>query len=81
MVRATRAGRLLEGFRGRPPGDIDALCMALVRLAQLARDLGDVVEAVDINPFLVCERGQGGYALDGLVVLRPAARASGEIEP
>jgi acyl-CoA synthetase (NDP forming) len=81
MVRATRAGRLLEGFRGRPPGDIDALCMALVRLAQLARDLGDVVEAVDINPFLVCERGQGGYALDGLVVLRPPAQTSGEIEP
>jgi hypothetical protein len=30
---------------------------------------------------LVCERGQGGYALDGLVVLRPPAQTSGEIEP
>jgi acetyltransferase len=81
MVRATRVGRLLEGFRGRPPGDIDALCDALVHLAQLACDLSDIVEAIDINPFLVCERGRGGYALDGLVVLRPPARASREIEP
>jgi acetyltransferase len=81
MVRATRAGRLLEGFRGRPPSDIGALCTALVQLAQLARDLGDIIEAVDINPFLVCERGGGGYALDGLVVLRPPARANREFEP
>ena len=44
-------------------------CDALVNLGRLARDLGDVIEAVDINPFLVCE--QGAFALDGLVVLRP----------
>ena len=33
------------------------------------RDLGDVIEAIDVNPFLVCEGG--AFALDGLVVLRP----------
>ncbi len=69
MVRATRAGAMLEGFRGRKPGDIDALCDALVNLGRLARDLGDVIEAVDVNPLLVQE--QGVVALDGLVVLRP----------
>ena len=71
MVRKTRAGRLLEGFRGSQPGDYDALCEALANLGRLARDLGDVIEAVDINPFLVWERGRGAFALDGLVVLRP----------
>jgi hypothetical protein len=70
MVRATRAGRLLDGFRGGKPGDMEALCAALVALGRLARDLGDVIEAIDINPFVVCERG--AFALDGLVVLRPA---------
>lgn len=70
MVRATRAGRLLEGFRGRH-GDLDAVCDALVNLGRLARELGDVIEAVDINPFAVC--GRGAFALDGLVVLRPPA--------
>jgi acyl-CoA synthetase (NDP forming) len=69
MVRATRAGAMLDGFRGRKPGDIDALCEALVGLGRLARDLGDVIEAVDVNPLLVQERGV--VALDALVVLRP----------
>jgi acyl-CoA synthetase (NDP forming) len=71
MVRATRAGAMLDGFRGRRPGDIDALCDALVGLGRLARDMGDVIEAVDVNPLLV--REQGVVALDALVVLRPPA--------
>jgi acetate---CoA ligase (ADP-forming) len=74
MVRATRAGVLLDGFRGRMPGDVDALCDALVNLGRLARDLGDVIEAVDVNPLLV--REQGVVALDGLVVLRPPGSKS-----
>jgi acyl-CoA synthetase (NDP forming) len=69
MVKATRAARLLDGFRGGRPGDLAALLDALVNLGRLAQDLPDVIEAIDINPFLVCERG--AFALDGLVVLRP----------
>ena len=69
MVQRDPRRPLLEGFRGRKPGDIDALCDALVNLGRLARDLGDVIEAVDINPLLVREHGV--FALDGLVVLRP----------
>jgi acetate---CoA ligase (ADP-forming) len=81
MVKVTRAARLLAGFRGGKPGDVDALAQALVNLGRLARDLGDVIEAIDINPFIVCERGSGAFALDGLVVLRPPAAAlrSGEV--
>jgi acyl-CoA synthetase (NDP forming) len=71
MVQSTRAWRLLQGFRGRPPADMDALCDALIALGRLARELGDIVEAIDINPLLACERG--AFALDGLVVLRPPA--------
>jgi hypothetical protein len=74
MVKATRAGRLIEGFRGSKPGDRDALIDALVNLGRLAHELPDVIEAIDINPFLVCERG--AFALDGLVVLRPSATTS-----
>jgi len=69
MISETRAARLLAGFRGRKPGDIDALCDVLVALGRLARDVGDAIEAVDINPLLVGERGV--VALDALVVLRP----------
>jgi acetyltransferase len=71
MIARTRAGKLLGGFRGSRPGDTAALQEALVALGRLACDLGDVIEAIDVNPFLVCERG--AFALDGLVVLRPPA--------
>jgi acetyltransferase len=69
MIGATKAGLLLQGFRGGKPGDTEALCEALVGLGRLARDLSDIIESVDINPFLVCETG--AFALDALVVLRP----------
>jgi acyl-CoA synthetase (NDP forming) len=71
MIGRTRAGTLLKGFRGSRPGDAAALQDALVALGRLARELGEVIEAIDINPFLVSERG--AFALDALVVLRPCA--------
>lgn len=75
MIRATRAGAILEGFRGRKPGDIDALCEALVNLGRLACDIGDAIESIDVNPLLVQE--QGVVALDALVVLRPPDKQAG----
>ncbi|MBM4466767.1 MAG: acetate--CoA ligase family protein [Chloroflexi bacterium] len=67
MIHETRGARLLHGFRGRPPADIDALADALVRLSQLAVDLGDLIAALDANPLMVLPRGQGVRAVDALV--------------
>ena len=47
-----------------------AVADALVGLDRLAVDLGDVVESIDVNPFVALPKGQGGLALDALVVLR-----------
>lgn len=70
MIDRTRAGRLIDGYRGSPPLDREAVVDALVALGRLARDFGDLIEAVDVNPFVVLEAGKGGYALDGLVIAR-----------
>jgi acetyltransferase len=70
MLARTRAGRLLQGYRGGPALDLDAVANALVGLGRLATDLEDVIESVDINPFVALPQGQGGMALDGLIVLR-----------
>ncbi|MCP4544012.1 MAG: acetate--CoA ligase family protein [Chloroflexi bacterium] len=67
MIHETRGARLLQGFRGRPPADVDALTDALVRLSQLASDLGDLIAALDINPLMVLLNGQGVCAVDALV--------------
>jgi acetate---CoA ligase (ADP-forming) len=51
LVREGKAGRLVAGFRGKPPADEDALVDLLVRLARLADDLPEVAE-LDLNPVL-----------------------------
>jgi acetate---CoA ligase (ADP-forming) len=61
---------VLEGVRGRPPADIDALAAALARLSVLAAAQADAIETIDVNPFLVRAKGQGAVAVDALVIPR-----------
>jgi acetyltransferase len=73
MLARMRAGRLLHGYRGTAGYDVEAVTDALVALGRLALDLGDVVQSVDVNPFVALP--QGGLALDGLVILQQSARS------
>jgi hypothetical protein len=70
-IALTRASQLLAGYRGSPVCDVDGLAEALVSIGRLACELGDVVEAIDVNPIAVRAKGRGVVALDALVVLRP----------
>jgi acyl-CoA synthetase (NDP forming) len=68
LLARTQAGRLIRGYRGSAQRDETAVVNALVGLGRLAIDLADVIESVDINPFVALP--QGGMALDALIVLR-----------
>ncbi len=70
MIARTKASKLLAGYRGAPPCDIESIVNAIVALSELTHDLGDDVESIDINPFVALPKGQSAVALDGLVVLR-----------
>jgi acyl-CoA synthetase (NDP forming) len=70
MLARTRVGKLMSGYRGSGPLDSEAVVAALVGLGNLAADMKDVIESIDINPFVALPLGQGGLALDALVVLR-----------
>jgi acetyltransferase len=67
LIDRTRAGKLIAGYRGRPALDRKSLVRALTGLSQLVIDAGAALQSIDINPFLLKERG--GVALDALVVL------------
>ena len=67
LIELTRAGVLVGGYRGRPALDRGALITALVGLSHLVLDAGDRIASIDVNPFLL--RQKGGVALDALVVL------------
>ncbi|MFD3530188.1 acetate--CoA ligase family protein [Streptomyces sp. NPDC058664] len=70
MLDELRGRALLEGVRGAPPADVDALVEVVLRVQRMALELdGDLTE-LDINPLMVLPRGQGAVALDALAVCR-----------
>ena len=76
-VRQLRLAPVLAGARGQPAADLGAIADTIVALSRLACDLGDMLDALDINP-LICGPS-GAVAADVLAVPRPwnpdAARA------
>lgn len=71
LIDRTKVAQMMNGFRGQVGFDRKAVEAALVALGHLARDLGDAIEAIDINPFVVRPGNGGAIALDGLVIIRP----------
>jgi acyl-CoA synthetase (NDP forming) len=57
---------LLDGLRGAPPSDVDALARAASRLSVLALELGDLIAELDVNPVIVSP--SGCVAVDALIV-------------
>jgi acetate---CoA ligase (ADP-forming) len=76
MIDETVAGRLLRGYRGAPPSDVDAVVAALLGLSRLAADLGEDLESVDLNPVVAVPGKAGVLSLDALVVLREVRAAT-----
>jgi acyl-CoA synthetase (NDP forming)/RimJ/RimL family protein N-acetyltransferase len=72
LVAGGKAGRLVAGFRGRPPADPASLRELLHRLSALGTDLPEVAE-LDLNPVLGLP--------DGCVALDARVRVSEPVRP
>jgi acyl-CoA synthetase (NDP forming) len=73
VLAGLRLAAVLAGARGQRPADLDAIADAITALSRLAVDLGDLVDALDINP-LICGPS-GAVAADVLVVPRQPFRS------
>ncbi|TWB97061.1 acyl-CoA synthetase (NDP forming) [Bradyrhizobium macuxiense] len=71
MVHDLITWPLLDGFRGRPKADIDALVSTIVAFSLMAAQLGARLIEAEVNPVFVLAAGQGVRAADGVVVLGP----------
>jgi acyl-CoA synthetase (NDP forming) len=79
LLRRLECARLLDGWRGRPPVDVEALVDVVLAVATVIRARADV-QSVELNPVRVA--ADGALAVDALVVtagderLTPAPRRS-----
>jgi acetyltransferase len=69
MLQEVKGARLLEGFRGHPAADVEALIHLLVCVSHLGAQCEQEIREMDLNPLLVLPRGQGVRAADALIVL------------
>jgi len=68
MLASLKGHALLTGFRGKPGVDIEALVDTICRLSELADDLRDIVDQIDVNPVIASTVGV--MAADALIVCR-----------
>lgn len=77
MIGELKASKLLEGFRGAAPRDVEALVDCVVRFADFVAATDGEFAAIDLNPVFVCPRGQGVRIADALIVTRDSCEESG----
>lgn len=65
-LRQLKQGALLDGYRGSPALDIDAVADLVCRLGRVLAGTPAIRE-IDLNPVVVYPRGQGVVALDALI--------------
>jgi acetyltransferase len=69
LVSRTRIAKLLAGYRDRPPADMSAIYLTLLKVSQLVADIAEIDE-LDINPLFADD--QGVLALDARIRVKPA---------
>lgn len=75
MIREIRSYRVLDGVRGRPAVDVEALANLLSTLSVFATRYEDRYSSIDMNPVLLFKEGDGVCAVDALVCADRAADA------
>ena len=68
MLQGLKAYKLLKGYRGSSPCDIEALTDVMVKLSRYAKDHRDEIKEMDLNPVFVYPEGQGVSIIDALII-------------
>ena len=68
MIRSIKAYLVLQGVRGNPPADIEAIKECILRLSQMVANHPEINE-LDINPLIVYPQGKGCVIADSRMLL------------
>jgi len=68
MLKQLKAYKLLTGYRGEKPYDVDALVDVIVKISNFAYEHKDEIKEMDLNPIFVYPQGKGVCVVDALLV-------------
>ena len=69
MLAELKIAKVLGGFRGSPPRDVEALIDCCLAFSEFVRRTDGQFAAIDINPLLVRPNGKGVKIADALIVM------------
>ncbi len=69
IIQNINGYRILKGFRGKPPADIEYLKEIILRISYMLRVV-DEIESMDINPFILAEHGRPSGVVDALIKIK-----------
>jgi acetyl-CoA synthetase len=73
-LASLKLGKLLGGYRGKPPGDLPALIDTVLKVTRYAAAHIDTLSEIDVNPIIVRPAGKGAVAVDALIRLKKIAQ-------
>ena len=69
MIEEIKASKILDGYRGMPPRDKDALVDIIIKLSKLMEEVEEITD-VDLNPIMSFEKGKGAKVADARILIR-----------
>jgi len=69
MIREIKSFKILEGYRGMPPRDLDAIKDIILKTSKLMMEIEDIQD-MDLNPVMLYEKGKGAKIADARIILR-----------
>jgi acetyl coenzyme A synthetase (ADP forming)-like protein len=69
LVTGIKSFPLLSGVRGEKEKDLEALYEVIATVGTIGERFPEIVE-MEINPLMVKDKGEGGWAVDGRLILR-----------
>ena len=66
MIKEVKAYKILSGYRGTPPSDINSLASTIVKIGELGTEINEIKE-IDLNPLMAYP--DGVLALDVRIIL------------
>ncbi|MGQ4870633.1 MAG: acetate--CoA ligase family protein [Candidatus Thorarchaeota archaeon] len=68
MIGEIKAAKILEGIRGQPPRDVDALVKVIMSVSKMVEENPEI-RGLDCNPTFVYERGKGALVVDARILI------------